>query len=1261
MSINNRTFRVFVSSTFSDLKAERNALQEMVFPKLQKLCKEHGCTFQAIDLRWGVNNEATLDHKTMDICLKEIARCQETRIKPNFIVLLGNRYGWRPLPARINNSEFSELSKFVSADDMALLEDWYLLDSNALYDLEGRKEVGVWTLKTRAGKFEDWDVWEAEEKKLHSILLEAVNQASLSPEQSLKFTASATEQEIVNGALNVENAGEHVFCYFRDIENLPVDEASKDFVDLQNENGNWQVDQEAQSLLENLKESLCHSLGDNVRDQYSANWAGDRSTTDHIQQLCDDVYEDLQTVIKAEINQMEEVDPLEREVAVHQEFGQDRAKFFTGRAIELDEIQAYLDNNEKNPLLVYGESGTGKSALLGKAVENCEENNPDSVLIQRFVGASAGSSSPATLLQDLCREICREYGVDDSDVATDYWDLTKEFHRRLTRASEEKPLIIFIDALDQLSQINDQADLSWLTPGLPDHVKIVVSVIPGEWFDSARDRLSFGRIFELKGMNPHEADQLLHYWLRNANRTLTSGQRAEVLDKFAQNGLPLYLKLAFEESRLWHSFTPDGETELDPTIEGTIRGLFNRLSQNSNHGGLMVSRSLGYLAASRYGLSEEEILEILTRDQELFDDFCQGIHHELPEQRLPIVVWSRLFHDLDEYLTIREMDGIPLINFYHRQLRNVVEAEYLADLNKEHHHLHLADYFDSLNLCDRKVVELPWQYKEVEAWEWLYDLLMDYSFFFKAWESIRFEMMRYWGALEKTGIYDRGIVAKEFVKYVDSFKTQDIWNFHDILSAFGKFEEAFVIGNILVDKYDSKNEREQLCSFIGNQGVLAANLNDKSAAMMFFKKHEHLCRELGNNKELASCLGNQGVLFLIRGDLEKAMTLFEEQERLSRKCGDNSGLCRSLANQGVIHFKRNELNSALDVMQKEIEIIRSLGDVEGYQLSIGNLGVVLMHHGDFSNAERLFREQENICIEIGNYRKLISSLENQLILANKIKNYQLGLRVCEKLESVCRKFDKKEKLIECLEDKIMLLSKMFRFRDMVEICRIQEEIARELGKFDVIVSSYENQVYGFTNIGDYENAYLILKKLEHLFRQLGKEERLWPCLSDQGVCLKNLGDLEGAKRLYSMVEATFRNQGDKAGLSKVLGNLAGVYFAQGDLEGALKLHGEEEIICKELGDDSGLSSCYGNQGIVLKEQGLLENAMGLFVKQENIAREIGDYGGISTSLTNQAILLFNNGKISKALKLKKEAISYAVSSGLSGLAEQIEHICASIQ
>jgi hypothetical protein len=57
--------------------------------RARQICEENGARFQAIDLRWGVRDEAALDQQTMEICLREIERCQLTGIKPNFIVLLG--------------------------------------------------------------------------------------------------------------------------------------------------------------------------------------------------------------------------------------------------------------------------------------------------------------------------------------------------------------------------------------------------------------------------------------------------------------------------------------------------------------------------------------------------------------------------------------------------------------------------------------------------------------------------------------------------------------------------------------------------------------------------------------------------------------------------------------------------------------------------------------------------------------------------------------------------------------------------------------------------------------------------------------------------------------------------------------------------------------------------------------------------------------------------------------------------------------------
>jgi hypothetical protein len=56
MPLSAQTFRVFVSSTFSDLKAERNALQAEVFPGLREFSAARGARFQAIDLPWGIRS-----------------------------------------------------------------------------------------------------------------------------------------------------------------------------------------------------------------------------------------------------------------------------------------------------------------------------------------------------------------------------------------------------------------------------------------------------------------------------------------------------------------------------------------------------------------------------------------------------------------------------------------------------------------------------------------------------------------------------------------------------------------------------------------------------------------------------------------------------------------------------------------------------------------------------------------------------------------------------------------------------------------------------------------------------------------------------------------------------------------------------------------------------------------------------------------------------------------------------------------------------
>jgi len=686
-----RTFRIFVSSTFSDLVAERNALQEDVWPKLRDLCMSHGCRFQAIDLRWGVSEEAALDQQTMNICLREIRRCREVTPRPNFVVLLGERYGWRPIPPQIEAGQFDRLATVMSREDAARLRGWYRLDGNAVppeYVLKPREP---------GGPFEDPEAWNAEERELHRILLDAAREAGLPGDARIKYERSATEQEIREGALTART--DHAFCYFRTIEGLPEGEAAGKF---------GEPDPEARRLHERLKDELrAHFPADQVHE-LTARWEGDTPTDDHLNALCARVEADLSAAILEEIGALESQDALEGEIEAHEAFGAERARHFIGREDILARIRAYIEHGPGHPLVIYGAGGSGKSALMARATSDCgsriAERDSEDVLIHRFIGATPDSTDVRSLLESLCRQIGREYGLDD-EPPTEYRELVEEFPKRLGLATAEKRLALFLDALDQLSPTDNAHTLNWLPREFPDSVRSITTVLDredeeaGTCLRSARMRFREECLLRLEPLTARDGEAILGAWLAEAGCTLTAQQRDDVLGKFEREGLPLYLKVAFEEARRWHSYDglPCGADEvpgLFGTVEGVIRDMLSRLEDPRNHGRVLVSKALGYLAAARHGLTEDELIEVLSEDEEVKDDFRSRSRYWPEAERLPVVLWSRLYFDLAPYLTERSADQASLLGFYHRQLREAAAAEYLDDPQEcLAAHRGLAEYF----------------------------------------------------------------------------------------------------------------------------------------------------------------------------------------------------------------------------------------------------------------------------------------------------------------------------------------------------------------------------------------------------------------------------------------------------------------------------------------------------------------------------------------------------------------------------------------
>lgn len=85
-----REIRVFISSTFSDMQSERDALVK-TFNYLRTEASKKGVSITMIDLRWGITEQESAQGKVIDICLKEI-----NKARPFFIGIVGDKYGSVP-------------------------------------------------------------------------------------------------------------------------------------------------------------------------------------------------------------------------------------------------------------------------------------------------------------------------------------------------------------------------------------------------------------------------------------------------------------------------------------------------------------------------------------------------------------------------------------------------------------------------------------------------------------------------------------------------------------------------------------------------------------------------------------------------------------------------------------------------------------------------------------------------------------------------------------------------------------------------------------------------------------------------------------------------------------------------------------------------------------------------------------------------------------------------------------------------------------
>ncbi len=1020
---NTKTFRLFISSTFNDFRREREVLQTEVFPHIKEYCSKKGYTFQPIDLRWGINEEAQLDQKTLELCLDEVRSCKSYPY-PNFLVMLGDRYGWIPLPYAVESREFEEILSHVDDEEKELLLQWYIEDLNQL--------PASYILKERTGEYADFGKWGEVEDAIRSIFQKTVQQTSLSQAQQRKYFLSATEAEIEEGIIPYINPTahqekllqndptlkevdqNHIFGFFRDVK---AESKSSDKFMAEDYS-------EAQNLKQRVKDEL---IDKNILQAHTVQQDEKSLDEQYLAEFEQRIVSFLESKVDEQIDKEQEFTPLEIELQAQEYFAKQKCHNFMGQEELLETIGSYIKGDEEQPLIIYGASGLGKSSLMAKAIEQAKENGSKKVFY-RFVGATPHSGSSKEILISLFEEL----GVDvrseqekgqtkDGSMAIleQNQETFEQFSDRIfdEMMNIKEDAVILIDAVDQLGH-NDQ--FLWLPKNLPSNVKIVISALDDEKYsDDSRYfqtlKAKSDNLYEIPAFS--ESAKLLHALLRHENRTVQKHQEEYFLKQYTSSASPLYISVAVQEMKHWKSFdgvvgdesTAEGEVQdLADSQQGIIQEYISNLSDFYHHDKALVQKVLGYIYASRDGLSESEILQLLSIDEGFVKQMAPDTWHENKSGGLPMVIWTRLYAHLKPFLSQKTQDSEELLYFFHREFEEVVSD---FEVQRKEHDKLIGTIQGIISAVQNKDFNSNRWGKLYIASEVRYELIYE--------ENLK-EFSEFIGTLYDTGwiesfmsnliaegddhnLHNRVLLATIYHR-IFMYSSEplylvnpDFWaeyysaalsNLAVSYKAINKTDKAVELEkeclNIRKPLYENNPEywAEYYTTILNGLAFSYSNMGQTTKAIVLEEESLDIRRKLYQDNperwqnDYVVALNNLASSYYDDYNVEKAIVLQEESLEIRRKLYEDSpnlwaeAYVIALNNLALSYDDTNKTDKAIQLQEESLKIIKKLYQknpdryVEYYVGALNNLIFPYTDTNQVKNAMKLGEENLSICKEL---------------------------------------------------------------------------------------------------------------------------------------------------------------------------------------------------------------------------------------------------------------------------------------------------------
>ncbi|XP_044132436.1 NACHT domain- and WD repeat-containing protein 1-like [Bufo gargarizans] len=572
--------------------------------------------------------------------------------------------------------------------DLALLTQWFQLDENCVPSVYRLQAISVHYgdvfSKDPVRRQQAKSKWIGTMQRLYDILQEYCPQV-VGKEAAGKLLNSVVQQEI-DQAFNVGGSPEdHFHCFKRIISDIKYNLSSSrtsDYIDV------LPVKPEINKTLYDAQQALIKGIHHRLRHtniyEYNVSWGweginpvSNRSHAYYLERLCSDFQRKVighfsrtcQVPSEPEKTWMRKKffqNQRNEEILEHAAHCHTLVQNFLGRKPSLIQLQDCVTSSNRRLVVLHGQPGSGKSSLMAKvSAEASYWVAGDLRVVTRFIGATGNSRHTRLLLQNLCYQIADIYNLKTQFSET-LKGLINEFSTVLELATEGRPLMVILDGTDELSE--SEAHLSWIPTELPPHVYFIVSVSSDCASFRHLQKLTLEQnIIQIPPLSSVEIIDMIESWLNRDCRKLTGQQRRVLIEACTSCPLPLYAVCSYMESHQWTSYTTDREILLHPNISKIYSWLLSRLEKK--HGDQVVKKTTSYISLSRNGITQEELLDLLSLDQAVMDEIRQYQGVVVPV--FPEVLWIKLRNDFGIHLVEQRTDDSYVINWAHNQFRSV--------------------------------------------------------------------------------------------------------------------------------------------------------------------------------------------------------------------------------------------------------------------------------------------------------------------------------------------------------------------------------------------------------------------------------------------------------------------------------------------------------------------------------------------------------------------------------------------------------------